>query len=411
MALGEEMSIMIKNELKALSNKAGGITPSATLEITAKAKELKEAGEKIISFSVGEPDFQTPRPIRDAAIDAIENGSIGYTAASGMPALKKAIVKKLYEDQGVSYKEESIVVSSGAKHSLFNVLQALCEDGDEVLLPTPYWVSYPELIKMAGAKAVLVPLSAHNDYAFSLDVLEGLVTDKTKAIMLNSPNNPTGKVYDQEMLTLIGDFAVKHNLYVISDEIYEKLIYDTKHISIASINEAFKERTIIINGLSKAYAMTGWRIGYMAAPTHIAKVVGNIQSHSTSNPNTIAQIAGITALSDCADEVEDMRCSFHRRRDLMLQNLEMINAISFSKPSGAFYIMINIETYLGRRFKDELLENSTDFCLHLLDHYKVAAVPGLAFGDEGTIRLSYAIDDVSIVEGVNRLKEFLKQIH
>ena len=394
----------------SLSRKNASIAPSVTLEVAALAKGMREQGEDVISFSAGEPDFKTPKNIRDAAIYAIENGMTGYTAASGILELKKAICDKLLRDQKLAYDPSQIVVSCGAKHALFNALQAICNPLDEVLVPLPYWVSYPDLVRMADAKPVYIPLTQENGFSYTKEALEQAVTPKTKAIIINSPNNPTGAVYDRQVLQMIGEFATLHNLTIISDEIYESLVYEGTFTSIASISEEIKQRTIVINGLSKGYAMTGWRIGYSASDKRIANIMSNFQSHATSNPNTIAQYAGVEALNGPQEELRRFNEVFKQRRDCMVEGLSKIDSIHTFKPQGAFYVMVEVAGFYGKMSGKERIINSTQFCKYLLQNYKVAAIPGIAFGMDDYIRLSYAISNERIKEGLNRFEEFLKSL-
>lgn len=400
---------LMEGYMKALSNKNLGISESMTLAITAKAKQLKAEGKNIVSFGAGEPDFNTPEYIRKAAIAQIEKGGNGYTAASGLVELKKAIVNKLKNDNQLSYEEGQIVVSCGAKHSLFNTLQALCNPGDEVIIPSPYWVSYYELTKLADAIPVLVDAPAEKKFKVTAEQIEAEITQKTKAIMINSPNNPTGAVYTKDELTAIAAVAQKHDLYIISDEIYEKLVYGVEHISIASISEDAYERTIVVNGLSKAYAMTGWRIGYTASSKAIAKVMSNIQSHATSNPNTIAQYASIEALEGDQSPIEDMRVAFNTRRELMVDLIKDVESLTCVEPEGAFYVMVNISHFIGKTIEGELINGSIDFATKLLEISNVAVIPGIAFGCDQFIRLSYATSDELIREGLNRIASFCNQ--
>lgn len=395
--------------MKSLSHKNCGISASMTLAITAKAKQLKDSGVDIVSFGAGEPDFNTPEYIRTAAIKQIEKGGNGYTAASGLIELKQAICAKLKRDNGLDYKPEQIVVSSGAKHSLCNALQALLNPGDEVIIPSPYWVSYYELVKMADGEPVLVEALASNLFKVTVEQLENAVTEKSKAIIINSPNNPTGAVYSKEELAAIGAFATKHDLYIISDEIYEKLIYGNTHYSIAALSDDLKARTIVVNGLSKAYAMTGWRIGYTASIVEIAKVMSNIQSHATSNPNTIAQYASIEALNGDQTPIEEMRKAFDERRQYMVETIKNIKNVSCVEPEGAFYVMVNISHFIGKTISNVEIKNSIDLASLLLDEANIAVIPGIAFGVDDYIRLSYATSMANIQEGLKRLKDFCEK--
>lgn len=387
-----------------LSEKAKNISPSITLAITAKAKEMKAQGIDIIGFGAGEPDFDTAKNIQQKGIEAIEKGITRYTAASGTPELKQAICNKLKRDNDLDYTKENIIISSGAKHSLYNALLAILNPLDEVIVAKPYWVSYPELIKLADGIPVYVDTEEKDNFKFKIADLDKALTDKTKAIMLNSPSNPTGTIYSREELTEIADWAVKNNIFVISDEIYEKLVYDDKdHVSIASINDDIKDLTIVVNGVSKAYAMTGWRIGYAAAHKDIIKVMSNIQSHSTSNPCSISQYASIEAMEGNQDFIGEMKKQFVERRDYMYEKVNSIKGLSCNKPEGAFYIMVNITEILGKAFDGVTINNSLDVASLLLDKAKVAIIPGIAFGVDDFIRLSYATSMENIVEGLDRI--------
>ena len=394
-----------------LSKKAQSIESSVTLAITAKAKELKESGVDIVSFSAGEPDFNTPKNIIDAAIKAMENGNTKYTNTNGVISLREAICKKFKDDNGLVYNHSQIVVSTGAKQSIANALLAILNPGDEVIIPTPYWVSYPELVALADGKAVFVESHEEYSYKFTKENLEKVVTSKTKAIILNTPNNPTGAVYSRSELVEIAEFAEKYNLIIISDEIYEKLIYgEKKHISIASISQDAYERTIVINGLSKSYAMTGWRLGYCGASEKIARLMTNIQSHMTSNVCSITQYAAIEALSGPQDKVNEMIIEFGKRRDYMVETLKNIKKFSIIEPEGAFYIMINIDKCLGKEINGQKIENSMDFSSKLLEYEKVAVIPGKAFGLDNYIRVSYATSMELIEKGLKRINKFIDKL-
>ncbi len=387
-----------------LSNRIQKIQPSMTLAITAKAKALKQAGVDVISFGAGEPDFPTPRYIRDAAIEKVEEGHIGYTAASGILELKTAICKKLQADQGVGYQENQIVISTGAKQALFNTFQAILNPGDEVLIGVPYWVSYPELVKVADGVPVFVETKEENQYKLTVAELEAARTDKTKAIILNSPNNPTGVVYMEKELLAIGTWAVEHDIWIISDEIYEKLVYgDVEHISIASLSKEIHKKTIIINGFSKAYAMTGWRIGYSAAPVEITKGMTSLQSHVSSNPNTISQYAALAALEKESGEVEAMRVVFEKRKELMVKIVSTIPEIQFIDPQGAFYVMVDCSYYLKKFHFD----SASELAQAMLEEASIAVIPGDAFGMNTYIRLSYATSEALIEEGLERIRAYL----
>lgn len=395
-----------------LSRKAQAIEPSLTLAITAKAKEMKEKGIDVISFSAGEPDFNTPKNIINAAIKAMEDGNTKYTSVNGILQLREAICKKFKDDNGLEYNPSQIVVSTGAKQSLANTFLAILNPGDEVIVSTPYWVSYPELIKLADGKPVFVEGDEKSNYKFTKENLEKAVTAKIKAIVLNTPNNPTGTIYNKEELEVIADFAKKYNIIIISDEMYEKLIYDNEnHISIASLSKDAYERTIVINGLSKSYAMTGWRIGYCAASEKIAKLMMSIQSHVTSNVCSITQYAALEALNGPQDEITKMINEFEKRRNYMINRIESIDNLSIVKPKGAFYIMINIENCLGKEINGKILNDSMEFCASLLENEKLAVIPGKAFGLNNYIRVSYATSMEAIKEGLNRIESFIKKLN
>lgn len=394
-----------------LSRKAQRIEASVTLAITAKAKEMKESGIDVISFGAGEPDFNTPENIINAAIRAMEEGNTKYTSVNGILPLREAICKKFKEDNGLIYKPSQIVASTGAKQSLANVFLAILNPGDEVIVPNPYWVSYPELIRLADGKPVLVESDESSSYKFIKENLEKAVTEKTKAIILNTPNNPTGTIYNREELIEIAEFAKKYNLIIVSDEMYEKLIYDGEsHVSIASISDDAYERTIVINGLSKSYAMTGWRLGYCGATEKIAKLMTNIQSHMTSNVCSITQYAAIEALNGPQDKVKEMIAEFEKRRNYMANTLQEMNNLSIIKPQGAFYIMINIDKCLGKEINGEKINDSMDFSAKLLEFEKVAVIPGKAFGLDNYVRVSYATSMELIEKGLERINKFVNKL-
>lgn len=395
-------------ELK-LSKKALQISPSITLEITAKAKEMKSKGIDVIGFGAGEPDFNTPENIQEAGIKAIKEGNTRYTATSGIAELKKAICNKLRIDNNLDYEPSNILVSSGAKHSLYNAFCAILNPGDEVIVPVPYWVSYPEFVKLADGVPVEVVTKEENDFKYTVNDLEKALTNKTKAIILNSPSNPTGTAYSEAELKDIAEWAVKNNIFVVSDEIYEKLIYDgEKHVSIASLGDEIKDLTIVINGMSKAYAMTGWRIGYLAAHKEIVSVINNVQAHTTSNPSSIAQYASVEALNGSQEVIEEMIKHFIERRNFMVEKVNEIKGLSCRKPKGAFYVMANFSELKGKTIKGITINTSLDFASLLLEEGKVAVVPGIAFGSDDYIRLSYATSMDNIVEGLNRIKNILE---
>jgi aspartate aminotransferase len=392
-----------------ISKKCAAVSPSMTLSITSKAKAMKKQGLDVISFSAGEPDFNTPQHIIDAAKLAMDNGQTKYTPASGMAELKEAVCMELAK-KNLNYEANQIVISNGAKHSLFNAMQAVIEPGDEVLIPMPYWVSYPELAKFAGGVPVFVP--AEDDFLVSIDALQKAVTSKTKALVLNNPSNPTGTIYNETQLKGIADFCIKNDILVISDEIYDKLIYeDIYPPSIASF-DGMKDRTIVVNGASKAYAMTGWRIGWTAAPKNVTSAMGALQSHATSNPNTLAQHASLCALTDDRTPkcIEDMRLAFKQRRDYMIDRINNMNNVSLVKPNGAFYMMVNISSVFGKSYNGKQINSSLDFADVLLDEKYVAVVPGIAFGADSYVRMSYATSKELIEKGLTRLDEFITEI-
>lgn len=394
-----------------LSNKAKNIKPSSTLAVTAKAKKMKAEGINVVGFGAGEPDFDTPDHIKAAAIKAIEDGFTKYTPASGTEELKKAICDKFKNENGLDYLPNQIVISNGAKHSLTNVFVAILNSGDEVIIPGPFWLSYPEMVRLADGIPVIVNAKKESNYKITVNELEGALTNKTKAIIINSPSNPTGVIYSKDELKEIADFAVKHDLYVISDEIYEKLIYDgNKHISIASLNDEIYKNTIIINGVSKSFAMTGWRIGYLAAPPEIAKAISNIQSHATSNPNSIAQKATLAALTGPQDCVELMRKEFEKRRNYMMERLNKMPSFSIVKPQGAFYVFVDISQVIGKQFEGKIIENADDFSDILLENEKVAVVSCTDFGYPHCMRLSYAISLENIETGLDRIENFISKL-
>lgn len=392
-----------------LSRKAMSLSGSVTLAIDAKAKKLKSEGVDVVGFGAGEPDFNTPENIQEKAVSAIKKGMTRYTPASGIPELKTEICKKLKKDNNIEYKPSQIIISNGAKHSIHNALMAICNPEDEVILPVPYWVSYPELTKIADAKPVYVETKENEGFKYTKESLLKAITPKTKAIILNSPNNPTGTIYSKEELAQIAEIAVDKDIMIISDEIYEKLTYDgIRHTSIASLGDKIKKRTIVINGMSKAYAMTGWRIGYAAAEENIVKIMSNLQSHATSNPNSIAQYASVEALSGSQDTIELMRSEFEKRRNYMVDRVNSINSLSCRKPEGAFYVMVNISKVKGRIINGRQITDSMTLCDALLDEARVAAVPGSAFGADDFIRLSYATSLENIKKGLDRIEEYLK---
>lgn len=395
-----------------LSRKVLNIKPSATLAVTTKAKELKAAGKDIIAFAAGEPDFNTPDNIKEAAIAAINDNFTRYTATPGIVELREAISKKLKEENHIDYAPSQITVCNGAKQALANTFMAIINEGDEVIIPAPFWVSYSAIVEIAGGKPVIVYTKAENNFMLSKEDLENAYTEKTKALILVSPSNPTGMIASKENLQAIADFAVEKDIFVISDEIYEKLVYDEskKHISIASLNKDIQARTITINGVSKSYAMTGWRIGYVAAPVEVAKCINTIQSHMSSNANSIAQKAALEAITGPQESVELMRQQFAKRRDYIFEREEEIPYISALKPEGAFYLLVDISGVCGKKYNGKEITNAADFAAELLDNKLVAVVPCADFGMPKHIRLSYAISLDDIKKGMDRIAEFISEL-
>lgn len=394
-----------------LSKKAEQILPSITLEITSKAKEMKAQGIDVIIFGAGEPDFETPRNVQSVAILSIKYGYTKYTQVSGIDELKKAIREKFKRDNNLTYSTNQVIVSTGAKQCLSNVFQAILNPGDEVIIPKPYWISYPELIQLADGVHVFANSDEENDFKYTEKALKNAITNKTKAIVINSPNNPTGAVYSKDELKFIADIAKENHLIIISDEIYEKFIYDeTKYTSIAELSKDAYDRTIIINGVSKTYSMTGWRIGYAAGNERIIKLMSNIQSHTTANPNSIAQYASIEALNGDQSSVDMMIEHFKNRRDYIVQKINSTNVVSCKKPQGAFYVMVNISKFIGKEIDGIKINNSIDFSKLLLNKEKVAVIPGDGFGVSNYVRISYATSMNSIKEGIDRIINFTKNI-
>ena len=391
-----------------ITARASQIAPSLTLEITAQAKKLKSEGKDIVSFGAGEPDFNTPLYIRNAAKDSMDKGLIKYTPASGLVPLKQVICDKLEKDNGLKYAPSDIVVSNGAKHALHNAMQAIVEDGDEVIIPAPFWLTYPELVKLAGGVPVYVYTKKENGYKMTAEELKSAITPKTRAIILNNPNNPTGSVYSKEEIISLAKVLEETDIAVISDEIYEMLNYTGKPIySIAQYSEKMKSNTIIVNGVSKSYAMTGWRIGFTACDTAVAKAISSMQSHMTSNPNTIAQYATIAAYTDEAGEqfISEMHESFDRRRKLICSELDK-TGIPYIKPEGAFYVFMDVSGLLGKKYNGAELNSPLAIAKVLLSDFDVAVIPCESFGNNESIRLSYAISDSDIVQGVTRIGKF-----
>ncbi len=397
---------------RSISRMCKAIAPSVTLSIDAKAKDMKQQGQDVVGFGAGEPDFPTPQHICDAAKEALALGMTRYTPSEGTLALRKAICEKFKRDNGLIYTPSEILVSGGAKHSLFTIFQAILDDGDEVLIPTPCWVSYPEMVRMAGGVPVYVQTTEENNFVPTGAAIAEKITARTKAIVITSPSNPNGCVWSVEDLQNVAKLAKEHDFYIVSDEIYEKLLYDGRsHVSIASLSADTKARTFVVNGLSKAYAMTGWRIGYAAGPQDVIKAMGNFQSQATSNPNSIAQHAGVTALLGDQNCVAEMAAEFERRRDYMVERINSIFGLSCIKPAGAFYVMMNISKIIGKSYQGREIKGSMDFADLLLTEEKVALVPGVAFEAEGFCRLSYAVSLSDIKKGLDRIESFVLNLH
>lgn len=388
-----------------LANRVKTITPSPTLAITNKAKLLKSQGHDIIGLGAGEPDFNTPEPIREAAIKAMNEGMTKYTATRGIPELIEAIQKKFEKDHGLVYSPNEVVVTMGAKHALYAIFQVLLNEGDEVIIPAPYWVSYPEQVKLAEGVPVIVDTSEENEFKMLPTQLENAITDKTKAVIINSPSNPTGMMYSAEELKKLGEICMKHDILIISDEIYEKLVYSgEKHVSIASLSPELKKQTVVINGVSKTYSMTGWRIGYAAGDEKLIKAMGNVLSHSTSNPVSIAQYAAVAALSMEEREVTKMRDIFSERLDVVYDLICEIPGFKCAKPQGAFYLFPNVSEAVRKNGFD----NVDDWVAAILEQEKVALVPGTGFGAVENVRLSYALSLDELKEAVKRIKRFVE---
>ncbi|MBE5743679.1 MAG: pyridoxal phosphate-dependent aminotransferase [Clostridiales bacterium] len=392
-----------------ISKKAQSVPASMTLEISAKVKELKSQGKSIIGFTAGEPDFNTPEYIINSAKEALDKGLTKYTPVAGMVELKDAIVKKFKKDNNLDYEPSQIVVSDGAKASLFHAIYAMVDEGDEVIIPAPFWFTYEEQVKLAGGIPVIVQTKAENGYKITSCELEDAITDKTVAIIINSPSNPTGALYNEDEFRSLSVVIEKHGLAVISDEIYEKLIYDgQKHVSIASISPYMKENTVVINGVSKTYAMTGWRIGYLAAPKSLASAINRVQGHSTSNACSFAQYASITALNGGEEVIEIMRKSFDDRRKYMISRVEELG-LEYIKPQGAFYMFIDISKFIGKSFAGKVIDGSMSFA-SILTENGVAVIPGLPFHADNFIRASYAVSLQDIKEGFDRIKAFINNL-
>jgi aspartate aminotransferase len=385
-----------------ISRRAAALTPSLTLAIDSKAKQMKAEGQDVVGFGAGEPDFDTPQHIKDAAAKALSAGFTKYTPAAGIPELRQAIAEKHKRENGLSYKPSQIIVSCGGKHSCYNVILATCEQGDEVIIPAPYWLSYPEMVKLASAEPVIVETSDQTEFKLTPEALRQAFTPRTRLLILNSPSNPTGSVYTPQEIKALGDICLEKGILIMSDEIYEHLLYDgAKHQSVASFSSAHLEHTIVVHGFAKAWSMTGWRLGWCAAPEPIAKAIDAIQSHSTSNPTSFAQKGAVAALTGPQDHLPAWLAEFNKRRTFAWKKLNSIPSLSCVNAKGAFYLFPNIS-------KTGL--KSTDFCARLLEAEKVAAVPGVAFGADDYIRLSYATSMTNLEKGLERIERFCKQL-
>jgi aspartate aminotransferase len=397
--------------MTVLSNRAKSLKPSPTLAINAKAKSMQAQGIHVISFGAGEPDFDTPENIKQAAKQAIDDGFTKYTPVGGFDDLKDAIIKKFQRDNQLTYKRSEIIVSCGGKHSFYNLAQAIFDQGDEVIVPAPYWVSYPPMVALANATPIIAETTEKNEFKITPEELKKASTPKTKALILNSPSNPTGSAYTRKELENIAEIAISKNFFVISDEIYEKIVYDGfEFVSIASLSEEMKKRTIIVHGVAKTYAMTGWRIGYTAGSEEIISAMNNIQSQSTSNPTSISQKASVEALAGPQAEVGKMVAAFAQRRNYIVDRLNKIPGVSCYRPVGSFYVFPNFSSYYGKSYQDKKIENSTHLANFFLDVARVAVVPGVEFGADPFERLSYATSMEGIKEGLNRIEESLKKL-
>jgi aspartate aminotransferase len=394
-----------------LSERISNIKPSPTLAMNAKALSMRAAGIDVISFGVGEPDFDTPKHIREAATQAMEEGFTRYTAVGGIPELKDAIVEKFRRDNNLNYEPDEVMVSCGGKHALFNLAQAFLNPGDEVIIPAPYWVSYPPIVLLAGASPVVVGTKEADDFKLSPESLETAITPRTRLLILNSPSNPTGSVYTESELRALTEVILKHDIWVVSDEIYEKLIFDEKPFhSVAQISEEAKSKTFVVNGVSKTYAMTDWRVGYVAGHREIMEGMNKIQSQSTSNPNSIAQKGAVAALNGPQDFIKVMLEAFNQRRKHLLQRLNAIKGVHCNEPGGAFYAFPNFSHYFNTKTEEKTIHGSVDLCEYFLTEARVALVPGMAFGDDNFIRFSYATGLETIKEGLDRIESALGKL-
>ena len=394
-----------------LTKRAKSISPSPTLAITAKAKAMQAEGIDIIGFGAGEPDFDTPEHIKQAAVKALSEGFTKYTPTAGIPQLKKAICERFKKDSGLEYDPSQVIVSCGAKHSIYNIIQVMCEAGDDVIIPSPYWVSYPEMVRVADATPVFIDTTERDNFKITPDMLLKHVTEKTKLLILNSPSNPTGQVYSKRELETIAEIVVDKGFWVISDEIYDKLVYGgIESVSIASLNPQIKAKTLVVNGVSKSYSMTGWRIGYVAGDKMIVGAMSNLQDHSTSNPTSVAQRAALAALTGPQDAVMHMAGEFEKRRNYMVERLNKIQGISCLMPQGAFYAFPNVSKLFGKSYNGKPIKGSMGLTELLLTEANVAVLPGSPFGADNYLRLSYATSMKHITGGLDRVEEFAKQV-
>ncbi len=393
----------------SISDKSKQVTPSSTLALTAKINAMVADGLDVVKFGAGEPDFDTPDHIKSAAVEALNQGFTKYTPVAGITELREAIVDKFERDNGLSYEANQVIVSCGAKHTIYNILQAICNPGDEVIFAAPYWVSYIEMVKLADAIPIVINTTPDQNFALTPDQIKSAVTEKTKAIIICSPSNPTGTTYSTESLQMIAELVVEHQFYLISDEIYEALLYDgAKHRSLASFGDAVKSLTFVVNGVSKAYSMTGWRIGYTAGPEDAIKAMSKIQSHSTSNPTSIAQKAALAAITGSQEPVVEMVKAFQKRRDLICQRLDDIDGVEYVRPQGAFYIFPDFSPHYGRTINGHSINSSQELATYFLDEAKVGAVPGDGFGADNHMRFSFATSEIEINRGLDRIQKALE---
>ncbi len=396
---------------KRLAERTGRIKPSPTLSITAAAKAMKAQGIDVVGFGAGEPDFDTPDHIKEAAIKAMREGFTKYTAVPGTDEMKDAVLYRLQEDHGLKYERNQVIVSCGAKHSLYNLAMALFQEGDQVIVPSPDWVTYPAQVLLADAEPVIVETKEENLFKLTPEQLEAAITPNTKAVVLNTPSNPTGTAYEKEELEKLAEVCLKHNLWIISDEVYEKIVYDGyRHISMASLGEEVKARTFVVNAVSKTYSMTGWRIGWIAGDAEVVAAMSKLQSQSTSNPTSIAQSAAIAALTGPQDDVGVMVKAFKERRDVIVNRLNAIPMVSCFTPKGAFYAFPNLSGCYGKSYKGKTISDSLDMADYLLNEVKVAIVPGVAFGEDSCARLSYATSMEAINKGLDRIEEAVRAL-